>query len=76
MDLEDRELAKKKSIVVSRAWVAIYLPTLSFKGSILELWVLNGWHLNICVHSSPLVGQCAAYIMHGHIEEEITETII
>ena len=48
------KLAKKKSLAVSVASMAIYSPTPGFKGRTFKLCVLTRWDFNICVLSPPL----------------------
>ena len=36
--------------------MAIFWPTPSFKGKTFELWVINRWVFNFCIHSTPLQG--------------------
>ena len=47
---------RKKSLAVSVACMAIYCPTLGFKGKMFKLCVLTRWDFNFCVRSSPLQG--------------------
>ena len=49
--------ARKKSLAVGIASVAIYWPTPGFKGRTFKLCVLNRWVYNFWVHSSPLLPQ-------------------
>ena len=48
------EITKKKSLVVSKACMAINWPRPDFKGMTFELWVLNIWVFNFCVRRTPL----------------------
>ena len=43
------KLAKKKSLAVSVASMAIYSPTPGFKGRTFKLCVLIRWNFNFCV---------------------------
>ena len=51
---EREKEARKKSLVVSIACIAIYRPTPGFKGRTFKLCVLTRWDFNFCVRSSPL----------------------
>ena len=51
---EEKKLARKKSLAVSEAYVAVHWPTPGFKGTSFKLCVLNRWDFNFCVRSSPL----------------------
>ena len=51
---EGEKLARKKSLAVSVACMAIYRPTPGFKGRTFKLCVFIRWDFNFCVHSSPL----------------------
>ena len=54
--LEGLKLARKKSLAVSVACMAIYWPTPGFKGRTFKLCILIRWDFNFCVRSSPLRG--------------------
>ena len=45
-----------RNLAFSVACLAIYWPTLGFKGRTFELFVLTRWDFNFCVRSSPLRG--------------------
>ena len=47
-------MARKKSLAVSAACMALYGLAPVFKGRTFELWVPNRWRFNFCVRSSPL----------------------
>ena len=49
-------LARKKSIAVSVACMAMYRPTAGFKGRTFKLCVFHRWDFNFCVRSSQLRG--------------------
>ena len=51
---EGKKLARKKPLTVSIGCMAIYRPTLGFKGRAFKFCVLNSWDFNFCVRSSPL----------------------
>ena len=55
--LEGSKLARKKSLAVSVACMAIYWPTPGFKGRIFQLCVLNRWDFNFCIRSFPQRGE-------------------
>ena len=54
---EGEKQARKTTMAISVACMAIYWPTPGFKGRMCKLCVLNGWDFNFCVHSSPLRGR-------------------
>ena len=55
---EGLKLARKKSLAVSVACMAMYGPAPGLKGRTFELWVFNRWFFfNICVHSIQLWGE-------------------
>ena len=45
------KIARKKFLAVVVACMAI--PTPGVKGRVFELWVLNRWGSNFCVHFTP-----------------------
>ena len=51
---EGYKLARKNSLAVGVACMAIYRPAPGFKGRTFTLWVLNSWVFNFCVRSTPL----------------------
>ena len=53
---EGQKSARDKSLAVSVACIAIYLPTPGSIGKTFKLCVLNRWDFNFCVRSSPLRG--------------------
>ena len=55
--LEGLKLARKKSLAVSVACMAIYWPTPGFKGRTFKLCILIRWDFNFCIHSFPLRAQ-------------------
>ena len=48
------EISREEILAVSVACMAIYWPTLGFKGRTFKLRVLTRWDFNFCVRSSPL----------------------
>ena len=54
MDRKGRNKQRRnKSLAVSVACMAIYWPTLGFKGRTFKLCILNRWDLNFCIRSFP-----------------------
>ena len=51
---EGYKLTRKKFLAVGAACTAIHGPVPGFKGRAFELWILNRWTFNFCVHSTPL----------------------
>ena len=56
MDRNGRKKARKKSLAVSVAWMALYWPTPGFRGRMFKLCILTRWDFNFCVRSSPARG--------------------
>ena len=52
----EKKLARKKSLAVGVACVAIFGPVPGSTGRTFEFWVLNKWVFNFCVRSIPLEG--------------------
>ena len=59
--LEGQKLARKKSLAVSVACMAIYWPTPGFKGRTWKLCVLIRWDFYFCIRSSSLWGWTNGY---------------
>ena len=55
--------------------MAIYWPTLDFKGRKFKLCVLTRWDCNFCVRSSPLRGQSAHKDGIGHTTVNSSEVL-
>ena len=61
---EGQKLARKKSLAVSIACIAIQWPTPGLKGRAFKLCAVNRWDFNFCVRSSPL--RSWPHVRHKH----------
>ena len=68
---EGYKLARKKSLTVSVACVAIYRPTPGFKGRPFKLSILTRWDFNFCVRRSLLRGRKEEEWKEGRKEDKL-----